>query len=158
MVGKADPLRLNVPLVDKSGTPTREFALFLNAVWRKVIAPDPEIPEVPPPPDYELIEEWPIFIPFCEDQTIPLVLNAAVEREWTKIEGIAATGVATVTIYNEATPMAAIDISTVLDEQDFGVDVPAGNTVSIVVTASSGCEDAAIKVTSRRLLVPYVEP
>ncbi len=59
MVGKADPLRLNVPLLGKDGVPTREFALFLNEVWRKVIAPDPDIPEFPEDmARYGLVGHW----------------------------------------------------------------------------------------------------
>lgn len=156
MVGKADPLRLNVPLVDKSGVPQREFALFLNAVWRKVIAPDPEMPEIPPPPDYELIEDWPLTVEFAEDKTYILILDQAVEREFFFISGICTAGNCTVTIYNGATPMAAINVTTTKATQSFGVTAAAGNTISIIVTLASGVENLTINVHSRRMLAPAV--
>lgn len=48
MARNPDPLRLNAALVTKDGIPTRDFATFLEMVWRQVIQPFPEPPPIDP--------------------------------------------------------------------------------------------------------------
>lgn len=154
MVGKADPLRLNVPLVGKDGVPTREFALFLNAVWRKVIAPDPEIPEIPPDPDYELIEDWPMTVEYAEDGVYVLILDQAVDREFIYMAAQCEAGNCTIDLYAGATPIASLDVTSTKDEVTFGVDTTAGQNITIEVSVASGVENLVINVHSRRVVQP----
>jgi hypothetical protein len=158
MVGKADPLRLNVPLVDKQGVPTREFVLFLNQVYRKVIAPDPDIPDVPPPPDYTLVEDWPLFAEYAENSTIPIILEQAADRQFIKLIGVTAQGNCTVTVYRNATPMAALAVTTTKSSVTFGVDCLATDVISYIITLASGVQGLALNLHSTRVLVPPVDP
>lgn len=154
MVNRADPLRLNVPLVSKEGLPSREFALFLDAVWRRVIAPDPDIPEVEYP-TYTLFEEWPVFMEFAEDGVIPLLLDSLYDREFVSLTAVATQGNCTIQIYAEASPITGtIAVTTTKDDLDYtpGFTLFEGNTMLLYITSASGVEGLAVKVVTKRPL------
>lgn len=141
----------------ENGSFTEEFYRYLlsnDLVVRAAVAfinipPDPD-------PEYELIEEWPVFIPFPSNKDYRLVLKAAVERTITEVVTRSVSGTCTATVKIDTTALGGTANSVSSSEQSQAHSTSntwaVGQDLVLTVSSNSACTDMSLTVKTRRVL------
>lgn len=141
----------------ENGSFTEEFYRYLlstDLVARAVV----DFVNIPPAPDpeYELIEEWPVFIAFPSNKDYRLVLDAEVEREIFEVTTRSASGTCTATVKIDTTALGGSANSVSSSEQSqahaSANTWAVGSDLVLTVSANAACVDMSMTVRTRRTL------
>lgn len=157
MTRKPDPLPdQRARFINTDGTPTPEFFKWLLAADASVKATVDFIDTPVPTPEFELIEEFSVFIAFPANKDYKLALDAAEEREVYEVVTICESGTCTVTIKTDSTALGGTansasstqQIQTHSSANTWNVDEDLVATIS----ANSNCVGLTVTVKTRRTI------
>ena len=143
--------------VDDQGRMTSDAYLWFVQV-NKVLGLNTDVSNEPDPPDpeFELLEDWPILIPYAEDKDYVLIQNNSVEREISLTTSKSNSGTCTATFKINTTALGGTANSVSSTEQTqahasaniLGV----GDDLVVTISSNSSCVEARLNVHTTRML------
>lgn len=137
--------------VDDQGRMTSDAYLFFVQI-NKVLGLNTDVSNTPAPPDpeYELIEDWPILIPYGANKDYVLIQNSAVERTVFLTVSDCDSGTATATFKVNSTPLGgtANSVSSTEQTQAHASANVVGVGDDLIVTLSSNSSSVEVRLNA----------
>lgn len=143
--------------VDDQGRMTSEAYLWFVQV-NKVLGLNTDVSNTPAPPDpeYDLVEDWPLILPYGVNKSFTLIRNSSVEREVFLTVSKSASGTCTATFKINTTALGGTANSVSSTEQTrahasanvLGV----GDDLVVTISSNSSAIDVELNVHTTRVL------
>lgn len=158
MTRKPDPLPdANAVFILPDGRPSPDFFRWLRDADRAVKATI-DVIDAPPAPDpqYELVEDWPMNMPYAEDGDYVLIQKSAVERTVTTTVTDCDSGTCTMTIKINTTALGGSANSVSSTEQSQAHSsanvLGVGDDLVVTISSNASCEKPRLNVQTTRTL------
>lgn len=110
----------------------------------------------PPEPEYELVEDWPVIIPYAENGSMKLILDAAAGREILETTSQCVSGSCTLRFKINSTNLGGSTNSASTSEQtqthSSANVMVAGDNLVMEISSNSNCEGLEVNVKTKRVL------
>lgn len=158
MTRKPDPLPdANAVFILPDGRPSPDFFRWLRDADRAVKATI-DVIDAPPAPDpqYELVEDWPIYFPYVEDGDYVLIQKSAVARTVNITVSDCDSGTCTATFKINSTPLggSANSVSSTEQSQSHSSAniLAAGDDLVVTISSNASCEKVRLNAQTTRTL------
>ena len=142
---------------------------FYRYLWDvdKVVRAAVDFLNIPPPPEpdheYDLQEDWPVFIAYPEDKSYVLIQNNSVEREIVETVSACVSGTCTATFRINSTALGgsanAVSATENMQAHSSANILGVGDDLVVTISGNASAEDARFNIkTTRRIVTTAIVP